>query len=145
MSPQHNPIISDFGLNSCPWTSQSDLFGLIGDTWTPKLHHEPMQRWFLSAPFFHVRTHCQCQGEGDPPPSPGDGKTEFRAPAPDQENIALPPAREHGKSFDGVPGRRRTAARDRVLRSKAHVFHILRPNGHQPTMIKGSLHIIYKR
>ena len=55
-------------------------------------------------------------GRGPSPPSPWVGKTEFRHPAPDQKNIALPAAREHGKSLDDAPDGGRRAARDRVLR-----------------------------
>ena len=53
-----------------------------------------------------------------------------------QDNITLAPAREHGKSPHDVPDRRRTAAPDRVLRSKAQVFNILSPNGHKPIIIR---------
>ena len=53
-----------------------------------------------------------------------------------QANIALAPAREHGKSPDDVPDRRQTAACDRVPQAKAHVFHILSPNGHKPIIIR---------
>ena len=49
----------------------------------------------------------------------------------------MAPAREHGKSPHDVPDRRRTAALDRVLRSKAYVFNILSPNGHKPIIIRG--------
>ena len=69
--------------------------------------------------FLMYETLANNIGGGTLPPSPWDGKTEFRAPAPDQENIALAPAREHGKSIDDVTGWRQTSARDRLLRSKA--------------------------
>ena len=86
-------------------------------------------------------------GEGDPPPPPGVS-LETDRPSSElqlqpQSNIALAPAREHGKSPAEVPDRRQTAAHDRVLRSKAHVFHILHPNGHKPIIIREVYIYIY--
>ena len=74
---------------------------------------------------------------GNPPPHPPETeKPSSELQLQPQNNIALAPAREHGKSPDSVPDRRRTAARDRMLQSKANVSNILDPNGHKPIIIR---------
>ena len=80
---------------------------------------------------------------GGPPVSLETDRPSSELQLQPQSNIALAPAREHGKSPAEVPDRRQTAAHGRVLRSKAHVFHILHPNGHKPIIIR-EVYMMYK-